>query len=124
MARAQCAAPTAPALTTPAPTAHPHRRGEGRLGIEEHGAVAIVLHQRIHVREVAVHEGHHRLSRIVGMFQPEHMPQFVEQDPLDIDSVSETRRLLTQMQWTGIGVPTETRIQHHIGLRQEEAPCP
>jgi len=56
------------------------------------------------------------------MFQPEYMPQFVEQDPLDIDSGRETQCLFTQVQWTGIGVPTEIRIQHHIGLRQEEVP--
>jgi hypothetical protein len=54
------------------------------------------------------------------MFQPEHMPQFVEHDPLDIDSVSETQGLFTQVQRTGIAVPTEIHIQHHIGLRQEE----
>src|SRR5215471_8802076 len=82
--RVQCAAPTAPA-----PTARLHGRGAGRLGIEEHGAVAVVLGERINVGKVAVHKGHHRLSRIVGMFQPEHMPKFVEHDPLDIDSVSE-----------------------------------
>ena len=37
-ARAQCAAPTAPART-----ASLQGRGEERLGIEEHGAIAIVL---------------------------------------------------------------------------------
>jgi len=116
-ARAQCAAPTAPART-----ASLHGRGEERLGIEEHGAVTIVLRERINIREVAVHDGRHRLPRIVGMFQPEYMPQFVEQDPLDIDSGRETQCLFTQVQWTGIGVPTEIRIQHHIGLRQEEVP--
>jgi len=89
-ARAQCAAPAAPT-----PTASLHGRGEERLGIEEQGAVAIVLRQRINVREVAVHEGYHPLPRIVGMFQPEHMPQFVEQDPLDIDSRPETQCLFT-----------------------------
>src|SRR5207253_4703052 len=50
---AQGAAPTAPARTAPARTARLHRRGEGWLGIEEHGAVAIVLRQRINVGEVA-----------------------------------------------------------------------
>jgi hypothetical protein len=95
---------------------------EGRLEIEERSAVAIVLRQRINVGEVAVHDGHHRLSRLVGMFQPEHMPQFVEHDPLDIDREKEIRGRCTWAQWASIGVPTEICIQHHIGLRQEEAP--
>jgi hypothetical protein len=71
---------------------------------------------------VAVHEGYHPLPRIVGMFQPEHMPQFVEQDPLDIDSRPETQCLFTQVQRTSIDIPTVIRIQQHIGLRQEEVP--
>src|SRR5262245_37673540 len=44
---AQCTAPTAPAST-----ASLHGRGEGRRGIEEHSAVAVVLHKRINIGEV------------------------------------------------------------------------
>jgi hypothetical protein len=95
---------------------------EGRLGIEEHGAVTVVLRQRIKVGEVAVHDGHHRLPRVVGMFQPEHMPKFVEHDPLDIDREKGTQRRGTRAQWAVIGIPTEIGIQHHIGLLQEEVP--
>jgi hypothetical protein len=71
---------------------------------------------------VAVHNRHYRLPRIVGVFQPENMPKFVQHDPLDIDSVRKTQWLFTRVQWTGIGVPTEIRIQQHIGLCQEEVP--
>ena len=66
--------PPPPPLTAPAQASSVSRLGEGGLEIEEHGAVAIVLHQRINVRDVAVHDGHHRLPCLVGMFQPEHMP--------------------------------------------------
>jgi len=57
------------------------------------------------------------------MFQPEHMPQFVEYDPLDIDSRQGSQSRFTRAQGTGIGVPTEIGIQHYIGLHQEEVPC-
>src|SRR5713101_6951333 len=100
---------SAPAAPAPAPTAvRRGGRGEGRLGIEKRGAGAIIRRQRVEVGDVSIHEGRHGLPRLVGMLQPEHMPQFVEHDPMQIDRIAQ--RASTELQGAGIGVPTELRI--------------
>ena len=70
-ARGERAAPTAPASTVVRHRGH----GEGRLGIEERGAQAIIQRQGVEVGDVPVHERWPRLPRLVGMLQPEHMPE-------------------------------------------------
>ena len=57
-------------------------RGEGRLGIEERGAGAIIRRQCVEVGDVLIHEGRYGLPCLVGMLQTEYMPQFVEHDPM------------------------------------------
>src|SRR2546427_2368674 len=114
------------------PTAHGMQRGgvplrRGGLGwglgqgwIQELRAELIIGRQRVQVAHHVVHDGADGLPALVGMLQTEHMPQFVQNDALEIAHTLPLALTQGGAPRAVVGIPAVRRVEEHGGLDHPE----